>query len=189
MILFYHTLTGNDSGKRKKVLLTAAPASAPCSRRRRRSPPQQIPLRRKKTSTRMCSSSHPGRHSYTWDPRAKQQPTGLIACGAAHRRPVQIPLLRTAVTLVDIPTGWDPHTNQKPTGLLIAPPAAWPVLFQIPLLRPKQKSRHTNVCLLFLVGAAGFEPTASSSRTRRATNCAMPRKYRSQLRLRFSGWG
>jgi hypothetical protein len=25
-----------------------------------------------------------------WDPRAKQQPTGLIACGAAHRRPVQI---------------------------------------------------------------------------------------------------
>ena len=45
----------------------------------------------------------------------------------------------------------------------------------------KQKSRHTNVCLLFLVGAAGFEPTASSSRTRRATNCAMPRKYRSRL--------
>ena len=44
----------------------------------------------------------------------------------------------------------------------------------------KQKSRHTNVCLLFLVGAAGFEPTASSSRTRRATNCAMPRKYRSR---------
>ena len=31
----------------------------------------------------------------------------------------------------------------------------------------------------FLVGAAGFEPTASSSRTKRATNCAMPRKYRS----------
>ena len=37
------------------------------------------------------------------------------------------------------------------------------------------------MCLLFLVGAAGFEPTASSSRTRRATNCAMPRKYRSRL--------
>ena len=33
----------------------------------------------------------------------------------------------------------------------------------------------------FLVGAAGFEPTASSSRTRRATICAMPRKYRSRL--------
>ena len=43
------------------------------------------------------------------------------------------------------------------------------------------KSRHTNVCLLFLVGAAGFEPTASSSRTRRATNCAMPRKYRNPM--------
>ena len=33
----------------------------------------------------------------------------------------------------------------------------------------------------FLVGAAGFEPTASSSRTRRATNCAMPRKYRNPM--------
>ena len=29
-----------------------------------------------------------------WNPRAKQQPTGLIACGAAHRRPVQV-LFRT----------------------------------------------------------------------------------------------
>ena len=123
------------------MLLTAAPASAPCSRRRRRSPPLQIPLRRKKTSTRMCSSSHPGRHSYTWDPRAKQQPTGLIAYGVAHRRPVQIPPLRTAVTLLDIPTGWNPRTNQKPTGLLIAPPAAWPVLFQIPLRRKKTSTR------------------------------------------------
>ena len=26
-----------------------------------------------------------------WDPRAKQQPTGLIACGAARRRPVRAP--------------------------------------------------------------------------------------------------
>ena len=25
-----------------------------------------------------------------WEPRAKQQPTGLIAYGAAHRRPVQV---------------------------------------------------------------------------------------------------
>ena len=32
-----------------------------------------------------------------------------------------------------------------------------------------------------MVGAAGFEPTASSSRTRRATNCAMPRKYRNPM--------
>ena len=29
-----------------------------------------------------------------WEPRAKQQPTGLIAYGAAHRRPVQV-LFRT----------------------------------------------------------------------------------------------
>ena len=42
-----------------------------------------------------------------------------------------------------------------------------------------EKDRHTNVYRSFSVGAAGFEPTASSSRTRRATNCAMPRKYRS----------
>ena len=52
-----------------------------------------------------------------------------------------------------------------------------------------EKDRHTNVYRSFSVGAAGFEPTASSSRTRRATNCAMPRKYRSQLRLRFSWLG
>ena len=31
-----------------------------------------------------------------WEPRAKQQPTGLIAYGAAHRRPVQV--LLSAVT-------------------------------------------------------------------------------------------
>ena len=44
-----------------------------------------------------------------------------------------------------------------------------------------EKDRHTNVYRSFSVGAAGFEPTASSSRTRRATNCAMPRKYRSRM--------
>ena len=26
-----------------------------------------------------------------WNPRAKQQPTGLIACGAMRRRPVRAP--------------------------------------------------------------------------------------------------
>ena len=35
----------------------------------------------------------------------------------------------------------------------------------------------------FSIGAAGFEPTASSSRTRRATNCAMPRKSVSYTHL------
>ena len=50
----------------------------------------------------------------------------------------------------------------------------------------KQKRRTFRsisgaVRISVMVGAAGFEPTASSSRTRRATNCAMPRKYRSRL--------
>ena len=45
----------------------------------------------------------------------------------------------------------------------------------------REKDRHTNVYRSFSVGAAGFEPTASSSRTRRATNCAMPRKYRNPM--------
>ena len=50
----------------------------------------------------------------------------------------------------------------------------------------KQKRRifrsiSDAVRISVMVGAAGFEPTASSSRTRRATNCAMPRKYRSRL--------
>ena len=44
-----------------------------------------------------------------------------------------------------------------------------------------EKDRHTKVYRSFSVGAAGFEPTASSSRTRRATNCAMPRKYRNPM--------
>ena len=47
-------------------------------------------------------------------------------------------------------------------------------------LRKKKKARQSSTDQrAILVGAAGFEPTASSSRTRRATNCAMPRKYRS----------
>ena len=31
-----------------------------------------------------------------WEPRAKQQPTGLIACGAMRRRPVQVLLSAVA---------------------------------------------------------------------------------------------
>ena len=50
----------------------------------------------------------------------------------------------------------------------------------------KQKRRifrsiSDAVRISVMVGAAGFEPTASSSRTRRATNCAMPRKYRNPM--------
>ena len=52
-------------------------------------------------------------------------------------------------------------------------------LFLQPVRVKAKKDQYTNVYWSFLVGAAGFEPTASSSRTRRATNCAMPRKYRS----------
>ena len=48
------------------------------------------------------------------------------------------------------------------------------------ILRKKKKARQSLTDRrAILVGAAGFEPTASSSRTKRATNCAMPRKYRS----------
>ena len=53
-----------------------------------------------------------------------------------------------------------------------------PLLFKSRCPAKIEKDRHTNVYRSFSVGAAGFEPTASSSRTRRATNCAMPRKYR-----------
>ena len=76
-----------------------------------------------------------------WKPRAKQQPTGLIACGAAHRRPVQVLLSAedvsrkalceyrfnqrstgdspaAVVLLLDIPRGWKPRAKQQPTGLI-----------------------------------------------------------------------
>ena len=43
------------------------------------------------------------------------------------------------------------------------------------------RSISDAVRISVMVGAAGFEPTASSSRTRRATNCAMPRKYRNPM--------
>ena len=49
-------------------------------------------------------------------------------------------------------------------------------------LRKKKKARQSSTDQrAILVGAAGFEPTASSSRTKRATNCAMPRKYRNPM--------
>ena len=39
-----------------------------------------------------------------------------------------------------------------------------------------KKLFHQTVKELFVVGVTGFEPTASWSRTKRATNCATPRK-------------
>ena len=91
---------------------------------------------------------------------------------------LQIPLLLAACTLLDIPTGWDPRAKQSHTMALFA------VLRTAALFKSRaetKKNQYTNVYWFFLVGAAGFEPTASSSRTRRATNCAMPRKYRNPM--------
>ena len=55
----------------------------------------------------------------------------------------------------------------------------------------KQKSVKTYVLTLFLqVGVTGFEPTASWSRTKRATNCATPRKEKTAAAaLLRCGWG
>ena len=43
-----------------------------------------------------------------------------------------------------------------------------------------KKLFHQTVKELFVVGVTGFEPTASWSRTKRATNCATPRKEKPQ---------
>ena len=54
----------------------------------------------------------------------KQQPTGLIAYPAAHRRPVRFPYgLHETATTLDIPGRWDPRTKQQPTGLIAYPAA------------------------------------------------------------------
>ena len=68
--------------------------------------------------------------------------------------PCSNPAAPAACTPVDIPIGWDPRTNQKPTGLLIAPPAARPVLFQIPLRRLKKTS--TRMCYDFSLGRLSY---------------------------------
>ncbi len=48
---------------------------------------------------------------------------------------------------------------------------------RIPSLREKQKALSPDSeRAFFVVGVTGFEPTASWSRTKRATNCATPRK-------------
>ena len=71
-----------------------------------------------------------------WEPRAKQQPTGLIAYSASQSRPVRV-LYRhhekspqtkglAASFLVDIPRRWEPRTNKHPAGVFVTPPAAWP---------------------------------------------------------------
>ena len=81
-----------------------------------------IPVRVKlKTPLRIAAAATtldiPGR----WDPRTKQQPTGLIAYPAAQGRSVRFPYgLHETATTLDIPTGWDPNTKKEPTGLFFA---------------------------------------------------------------------
>ena len=60
----------------------AVPASAPCFRRRRRSPPLLFEFCTVHHKTAVIPVDIPRR----WEPRAKQQPTGLIAYSADWRR-------------------------------------------------------------------------------------------------------
>ena len=55
-----------------------------------------------------------------WDPRTKQQSTGLLF--ATYRWPCcSIPVrVIAAATAVDIPSRWDPNTKKEPTGLFFA---------------------------------------------------------------------
>ena len=111
-------------------------------------------------------------------------------------------IFRFTASMVDIPTRWNPRAKQQQRVALadfsaapwqgfeksergpslgsLFPPQAAVASAANPAAEIK-KDQYTNVYWSFLVGAAGFEPTASSSRTRRATSCAMPRKYRSRL--------
>ena len=78
-----------------RILQAAARASPPCFRRWRRSALLLFKSRcgDRKRPAHECEAAHPApeskRQSPTidipedWDPRAKQQPTGLIACSAA----------------------------------------------------------------------------------------------------------
>ena len=55
-----------------------------------------------------------------WDPRTKQQSTGLLF--ATYRWPCSFDSsygLQVAATPVDIPSRWDPRANQSPTGALV----------------------------------------------------------------------
>ena len=109
-------------------------------------------------------------------PRLRRGPCSFKSRCEDEKRPVHECV--TTSPWVDFPTGWDPRAKQSHAmALFTAFHAA--ALFKS---RCEDEKRPVHkVYWSFLVGAAGFEPTASSSRTRRATNCAMPRKYRSRL--------
>ena len=68
-----------------------------------------------------------------------------------------------------------PHPRKQSTGLF-ASRCGESGLFECRHSVKNKKLFHQTVKELFVVGVTGFEPTASWSRTKRATNCATPRK-------------
>ena len=68
-----------------------------------------------------------------------------------------------------------PHPRKQSTGLFVSHSGECG-LFESRHSVKNKKLFHQTVKELFVVGVTGFEPTASWSRTKRATNCATPRK-------------
>ena len=68
-----------------------------------------------------------------------------------------------------------PHPRKQSTGLFVSR-CSESGLFKSRHSVKNKKLFHQTVKELFVVGVTGFEPTASWSRTKRATNCATPRK-------------
>ena len=75
------------TNKQPTGLFVALPAAVPCF-----SSPTGHPTKEKIRRCKQLVKWTPIDIPNGWDPRAKQQPTGLIAYGATHRRPVLIPL-------------------------------------------------------------------------------------------------
>ena len=68
-----------------------------------------------------------------------------------------------------------PRAKKQSTGLFVSR-CGESGLFESRHSVKNKKLFHQTVKELFVVGVTGFEPTASWSRTKRATNCATPRK-------------
>ena len=68
-----------------------------------------------------------------------------------------------------------PHPRKQSTGLFVSR-CGESGLFESRHSVKNKKLFHQTVKELFVVGVTGFEPTASWSQTKRATNCATPRK-------------
>lgn len=68
-----------------------------------------------------------------------------------------------------------PHPRKQSTGLFVSR-CGESGLFESRHSVKNKKLFHQTVKELFVVGVTGFEPTASWSRTKRATNCATPRQ-------------